>query len=158
MALGQHFITQNSLQNSRCRLLLLQAKEDHNATPMLIKMKCKLHHMEHMVGPSGESFQNVTIYLPNIGQVSWNQVYAIYTTLNTKLPLMGLHVAYTSCFLSHPQLGHGPSNRSQTLSPSFQTLSLQTLSTLCQTLSTLSQTLFTWLQTLQIWLLSFIGC
>ena len=45
--------------------------------------------------PSGESL-NVTISLPNLGQGSWNQVYAIYTTLNTKLPLMGLHVAYTS--------------------------------------------------------------
>ena len=158
MALGQHYFTQNSLENTRCRLLLLQAKEDHNATLMLIKMKCKLHHMEHMAGPSGESFQNVTISLPNLGQVSWNQVYAIYTTLNTKLPLMGFHVAYRSCFLSHPwlgprlpQLGHGPSSRSQTLSPTFQTLPLQTLSILCQTLSTLCQTF-------QIWLLSFMGC
>ena len=95
MALGQHFSTQNSLENTRCWILLLQAKEDHNATLMLIKMKCKLQHMAHGQ-PSGESFQNVIKSLANLGQVSWNQVYAIYTTTNTKLPLMGLHVAYTN--------------------------------------------------------------
>ena len=95
MALRKHFITQNSLENTRCWLLLLQAMEDHNATLMLRKIKCKLHHMAHG-RPCGESFQNVTKSLANLGQVSWNEVYAIYTTTNTKLPLMDLHVAYTN--------------------------------------------------------------
>ena len=38
---GQHNNTLFNLENTRCRLLLLEAKEDHNATLMLIKMKCK---------------------------------------------------------------------------------------------------------------------
>ena len=33
----QHNFTHNKLENTRCRLLLLQAKEDHNATLMLAK-------------------------------------------------------------------------------------------------------------------------
>jgi len=53
----QHNNTLFNLENTRCRLLLLLAKEDHNATLMLIKMKCKLLHMEHMAGHVRKCFR-----------------------------------------------------------------------------------------------------